>query len=331
MLLLGLLGLAFGIYLVLHAGFAEIMGLLAVAGWGLLWLLPFHLLPQALDTLSWKWLLRGEARARFVYLFWVAMVREAVNGLLPVARVGGEVLGVRLLSQYGVPPYVAAASIMVELSLTLVTQVLFTLLGIVVLLFAVSNHALVWEVLGLLMLVIPCLACFFWLQKSRGLFALLQGISQWLLGGRDLIGMIGNASQLDAEIRILYGKGWPLLVVNFWQMMGFFAGTLEVWFTFWLLHHPLPLWSALLMESLGQALRSAAFLVPGGIGIQEGGFILFGGAVGIGADMALAFSLARRLREVFLGIPILLSWSISEGHYIRRRWLKISSRGEGVL
>ncbi|MBN2679626.1 lysylphosphatidylglycerol synthase domain-containing protein [Acidithiobacillus montserratensis] len=329
-LLSGLLGLGLSVYLVLNAGLAEIMALLAVAGWSLLWLLPFHLLPVALDTLSWKWLLRGEARARFGFLLWVALLRESVNGLLPVARVGGELLGIRLLAQYGLSPYVAGASIMVELTLTLLSQALFTLLGIVVLMFAVSNHILVLEVLGMLFLSLPVLSIFYWLQKHKGLFCLLQEISKKILGGYDLLGSIADPALLDAEIRTLYGRGWSLLVANFWQLAGFFAGTVEVCLTFWLLHHPIPFWSALLLESLGQALRSAAFLVPGGIGIQEGGIMLLGSLMGIGPDLALAYALARRLRELFLGIPVLLSWSISEGHYMRRRWLRIPSSEEGV-
>ncbi|MDX5936469.1 lysylphosphatidylglycerol synthase domain-containing protein [Acidithiobacillus thiooxidans] len=330
-LLAGLLGLALGVYLVLHAGFAGIVALLAVAGWGLLWLLPFHLLPLALDTLSWKWLLRGKARAPFGFLLWLALIRESVNGLLPVARIGGELLGIRMLSQYGVSPYVAGASVMVEITLTLVSQFLFALLGVVVLLFAVSNHLLVFEVLGFLFLSIPVLVIFFWLQKHKGLFSLVQNISKQMLDGYDVLGIIGDPRLLDAEIRSFYDKGRALLVANFWQLAGLFAGTLEVVFTFWLLHHPVPFWAALLLESLGQALRSVAFVVPAGIGIQEGGFMLFGTVVGIGPDLALAYALARRLRELFLGVPVLLSWVASESHYMRRRWLQASTGKEGVL
>lgn len=59
----GLLGLSLSVFLIVQAGISGIVKLLVVAGWGLLWLLPFHLLPQSLDVLSWRWLLRGEARA----------------------------------------------------------------------------------------------------------------------------------------------------------------------------------------------------------------------------------------------------------------------------
>lgn len=324
----GILGLALAIYLIVHAGFSEIFALLLVAGWGLLWLLPLHLLPLALDVLSWKWLLRGEVRARFWFLLWVALVREAVNGLLPVARVGGEFVGVRLLAQYGVPASVAGASVMVEVSLTLASQFIFTLLGVAVLFVVVGEHALLLEVLGTLLLTLPLMGAFLWLQIRGGFFTLLQKVTQKILAGYDILGMFGDSQQLDAEIFRIYSQGSALLVANAWQLAGFFAGTIEVWFTFWLLHHPLPFWAALLMESLGQALRSAAFVVPGGIGIQEGGFILFGSTIGVDADLALAFSLARRLREVFLGIPVLLSWGASEGHYMRRLWQHIPIRKE---
>jgi uncharacterized membrane protein YbhN (UPF0104 family) len=60
--------------------------------------------------------------------------------------------------------------------------------------------------------------------------------------------------------------------------------------------------------------------VPGGLGVQEGGFILFGSAIGVGPDLALAFSLARRFREIVLGIPVLLSWQALEGHHIHLQW-----------
>jgi glycosyltransferase 2 family protein len=37
---------------------------------------------------------------------------------------------------------------------------------------------------------------------------------------------------------------------------------------------------AVVIESLIQAVSSAAFFVPGGLGVQEGGFVLIGGALG---------------------------------------------------
>jgi hypothetical protein len=63
---------------------------------------------------------------------------------------------------------------------------------------------------------------------------------------------------------------------------------------------------ALLLESLGQAIRGAAFAIPGALGIQEGGYLLLAPVAGLSPETALALSLAKRTRELILGLPGLL-------------------------
>jgi len=63
--------------------------------------------------------------------------------------------------------------------------------------------------------------------------------------------------------------------------------------------------------------RAAAFLIPGAIGVQEGGFIVLGSLVGLGPEVSLALSLTKRVRELLLGIPGLIIWQAAEG---RRLW-----------
>ena len=61
-------------------------------------------------------------------------------------------------------------------------------------------------------------------------------------------------------------------------------------------------WSdALVLESLGQAIRGAAFAIPGSLGVQEGGYLLLAPLAGLPPEAALALSLAKRAREVLLG------------------------------
>lgn len=71
--------------------------------------------------------------------------------------------------------------------------------------------------------------------------------------------------------------------------------------------------STLVIESLGQAIRSAAFFVPGAIGVQEGGFMAVGILFGLGPEVGLAVSLIKRIREVGLGVPALVAWQALEG------------------
>src|SRR5262249_21943345 len=76
---------------------------------------------------------------------------------------------------------------------------------------------------------------------------------------------------------------------------------------------------ALILESLGSAVRAAAFAVPGALGALEGGFILFGALFGLPADAALAISLSKRVRELALGLPGLFVWHWLGVHYLLLR------------
>jgi hypothetical protein len=69
-----------------------------------------------------------------------------------------------------------------------------------------------------------------------------------------------------------------------------------------------------ILESARLAIRGAAFLVPGAVGVQEGGYILPGNLLGIPSEMALALSLVRRVRELALGIPGLIAWHLIEAN-----------------
>ena len=89
----------------------------------------------------------------------------------------------------------------------------------------------------------------------------------------------------------------------------------ETWLSLYLLGHPIGFVEALIIESLIQAVRGAAFAVPGALGVQEGSLILIGAAVGVPAEMALALSLAKRVREAAVGAAGVIVWQIEEGRF----------------
>ncbi|MGC8073791.1 hypothetical protein ACP3W1_24840, partial [Salmonella enterica] len=82
----------------------------------------------------------------------------------------------------------------------------------------------------------------------------------------------------------------------------------ETWLALHLLGHDIGIGAALAIESLTLAVRHFAFFVPGGLGVQEASFVLFGRLVGLPPEVSVALSLARRLREIGFGVPALLSW-----------------------
>ena len=74
-------------------------------------------------------------------------------------------------------------------------------------------------------------------------------------------------------------------------------------------------------------LRSAAFVVPGGIGVQEAGYALVAPLFGLPAESALALALAKRARDLAIGIPTLLLWQATETRAVARAAKDARSRG----
>jgi len=308
----GLVGLAVMIGLIVHEGFQTILQTLAHSGWGLLWIIPFHALPLILDAESWWVLLRSrdpEGYATRPFLIWIATVREAVSRLLPVASIGGEIVGIRLAMQRPLDGAAVTASVILEVLLTLINQYLFTAIGLVLLITTIRHTPVVGTLLWGLAVSLPVPIGLALLLRYGSPFTYIAEFTERILGGHHrLASLLGNAANLDQEIRELYQHHSLLLAALGWQLAGMLVGSFETWLALELFGHPTTAWNAIILESLWLAIRHIAFFVPGALGVQETGLIVIGSLIGLPADAAIALSLAKRFREIAIGLPALASW-----------------------
>jgi len=310
-----ILGLALLTYLIVRQGAASIITPLLGAGAVLLWIVPLHTLPIVLDVLGWRLLLPPQTRLST--LLWIAAVREAFNRLLPVANIGGEIVGVRLLAQSGTPAPVGAASIVVEVVLTVAAQYMFAVLGVLCLVTAAGPTRLGSELVLALLVSLPLIAILITVVRFGAVFARLARLGEWMLGRRFRTVAGDNPAALEAAIARLYAHPWRLGATALWQLSGLIAGTVETWLVLRWFGRPVGVPAALALESLSQAARSFLFLVPAGLGVQEASLVGVGQLFGIGNDVAIALSLAKRMREILFGSPALLRWYWMEG---RTHW-----------
>jgi uncharacterized membrane protein YbhN (UPF0104 family) len=119
-----------------------------------------------------------------------------------------------------------------------------------------------------------------------------------------------GAATLDRVIDGMYRDRQAIAAATAWHFASWLAGGVEIWLALHFLGHPLPLLSVVMMEALTEAVRTAAFAVPGALGVQEGGYLVAGSWLGLAPDVALAVSLAKRVREVIIGIPGLMVWQL---------------------
>lgn len=305
-------GLALLVWLIMREGSAILIPL-ARAGRVLLWLVPLHALPLLLDSLGWRVLIARWRESRVANLFWIASIREGINRLLPAANIGGELVGIRLLCETGVDGVAAAASVTTEVVLTIVSQYLFVMLGVLCLLRLTNTVQFADDVLIGLGASLPLVVLLALLLRYGSIFERMERVAVRFLGEETLSFLAGQSASLDAAIRELCTDAPRLLTAMAWQVTGMVSGSLETWLALRWLGHPVPFGAAIALESLTLAVRNFAFLVPAGLGVQEASLIGFGALLGINGELALALSLAKRMREILFGVPALLSWYWVEG------------------
>ncbi|HKT72939.1 MAG TPA: lysylphosphatidylglycerol synthase domain-containing protein [Steroidobacteraceae bacterium] len=302
------LGLLAGIVLLIalfnHNGWETVLSPLARAGPVLLWLVPLHAIPVALDVMGWRALLPGYVSFRA--LLWIALVREAFNRLLPVANVGGEIVGIRMLMRSVPDPGMAAASVVVETLLTLCSQLVFVAIGLVCLMRATDRFAFAASSMAVLAVAAATIGFLAALLRYGAVFERLGRLAQ-ALASRALsdVRIVAHATSLDAAIRRLYTAPGRWLIAGAWQLAGLLSSCAESWLGLRWLGHPVGWPAAIALESLVQAARNFVFFVPAGLGVQELGFVGVGQLLGLDAGTLIALSLAKRLRELILGIPTL--------------------------
>jgi len=299
--------------LLAYYGITQIGLAVVGAGWGLLGVMLVHAIQLSLTGSAWRALLPSPSQSRIVFLR-LRWIREAINNLLPVAQIGGEGVGARLLARQGVPLGLAGASATVDLTVEVITQILFTLVGIGLLLKRWHGDW-IWEWLRLGLPAALLAAGAFIAAQRFGLMKLIELGLLWLARRFPSLGL-GGIQGLHDGIRVIHANRRALLRGALCHSMSWFLGTAEVWVALAALGHPVGIREAFVIESLGAAMRSTGFAVPAALGVQEAGFIIAAAPFGVPPELAIALSMVKRLRELAFGIPGLVAWQWSEGRHL---------------
>jgi putative membrane protein len=321
------LGLALAIYLIADHGAAAILDAMLAIGWGLAAVALFHLAPMLINNLSWGALLPRASRPGHGALLWIRWVRESINNLLPVGQIGGDLVCARLVHLHGVPAVPAIASMVVDLTVSVLSQIAFVAIGLTLLLARSLDPAVLavaWSITAAMAILLAATAMFIAVQRM-GMFDIATRIGGALLRNGALARLNAKATEIDGAIRALYRDKRAFWIAMAWRLVDWIVGAGEIWLVMYFLGKPISLAEALILESLGTGVRSIAFLIPGAIGVLEASFIVFGSLFGISAADSLALALAKRVRELLWGIPGLVAWQIAEG-----RRLLVRRRGTGA-
>jgi putative membrane protein len=310
-------GAAAVIALIVWSGAASVGEAVESAGWGVVLVVVIRAVQAVAAGSAW-WLLVSQGLRPSIWVFQLLrVVRDGVNSLLPSAQVGGDVVGARLLTFWRVEGGLATASVVVDVTLLALTQFMFAILGVAVLVALLGSVPIARLTMWGLLVAAVGLGALFFMQR-RGGRGLVRGLAARLIGNSKW-GALGAIEAAYRWLGVLYRRRAGVAGAALVHLVIWFVGVIEVWVALRYMGYPVSYSEALVIESLVHAVRGAAFLVPGALGIQEGGIIALCALFGIPIDAALALSLIKRIADIAVGVPGLLTWQALEGRHLWRR------------
>jgi putative membrane protein len=305
------IGLAVTLALIASVGFDAVFGILGRIG-----LVRFVVYASwtlvILTVLGLGWQLLTPGESRFTYI-WARTMREAATDVLPFSQFGGIVVALRVLIARGVAQPVAYASIIADQTAELVAQLVYTLFGLVALALVLGNVPGGTPLFGLALTgfgaSVAVILLFAFAQAPMLAFA-------GRIGGTLLPGSAAAMEDVRTRLAAIYQQRTRLIGCFLLHLLAWVASGAGAVIALRAIGQPVPLENVIIIESLIFTLRTAAFLIPGGIGVQEGAYVLIGPLFGLPAEAALALSLAKRARDLAVGIPAMVIWQIGEARAV---------------
>ncbi len=317
-----LAGIALATVLAVNAGAGAVIRSFASIGVDrVLAVCALQLLSLALCGAAWRCVARETTLLACVFARWI---RDGASNLVGFVPAIGEAISARVLTQLGVTSAgAAAAGTIVDVATEALAQAAFTITGLVLL----WPHLKIAQTGQWLLIVAGTLVPIF----------LMVGISRfpWALRlveklGSQLAGVMGVAPgaaplNIAAAVKAIYRRRGQVIAGIGFHLAGWAVSGVQVWVAVQGLAHPLGFGDCFALAALVSAARSAFFVVPWSAGVQEGGFMLVGLALGMHAPEAIALSLVLRARDVLVGAPAVLLWYLSEARTgVRRNQARMS-------
>ena len=319
-------GAALFTFLLIRQGAPHVIAAFASAGWWIAAVAIYHLaVPVFLDAIAWWALFPKSERLSLWQLFWMRWIGESVSTLVPSATVGGDVVRARLAALHGAAIPTAAASVLVDITLGVFVQIVFTLLGLSLIVAVTGRQGfvrptLIGAVIGVLAII------GFYLVQRLGMFRFIGKMISRLVNADDWHSLVHSGHTLDEAIRRLYARRRGVITCCAATATSLILGSGEIWIALYALDLRATLVNAVILQSMVLTIRALVFPVPGALGVQEGGYVLVGNLLGIPGDAAFALSLIARVRELILGIPGLITWQLFEARRLWRARLAASVR-----
>jgi putative membrane protein len=305
------LGVGLALYFISSVGFGAVASAAAAVGLGGFALLCLYVLALfPLLGFAWFSVLPRSSGAHFGVLLWARMVREAATDVLPFSQLGGLALGARAAVLHRVSAAWAFASTLADVTTELFAQIVYIALGLAILAARAPRTAFAasltkYFAIGLALAM-----------AGAAILVALQRYGHRLtirLAARFLPRAVVQAQAVGVALDAIYASRARVALSAAVHLAGWVAGAAGTYMAFRLVGVHIDFGSVVAIESLVCAVRTAAVIVPNGLGVQEAAYAILVPLFGVAAPFGLAVSLLKRARDLAVGVPILLISQAVEG------------------
>ena len=215
---LGLAGSALFVVLLIREGAQQVGLAIARVGWGLLAITLFHLVQTLSDAAGWLALIPKQNRVRLISSFFLHWLGESINNLLLTGRVGGDIVVARVAAIWGMPLRVATGAVVVDITIGIITKVIFIVASSILLVAATGRTDLTRPALVAVLTGTLAVVGFYAVQRA-GIFRWSATFASRLAKSPSWDSLVQGGEALDQTIRVLYTRHRGLVCCGlFWTL-----------------------------------------------------------------------------------------------------------------
>ncbi|MBV8054652.1 MAG: flippase-like domain-containing protein [Deltaproteobacteria bacterium] len=290
-------GAGFVAYLMHQLGASNIWRALRMIGWRFIVLMALEFMVHAFSARAWWHLFPGQRRRGCFPRLWVTyLAGNALNDITPGAPIGGDPFKAIALKEKFAMSVTAATLLSARLGQAL-ARALFVILGMLTTSWSIKLESFPLKGLAIGFLLTAAGLGIFAILQLRGLSGPAISVFHHLWLPDSWAERIGQVlERIDVQLSELYRTRPIDFVVSVGlAFSGLCIGIVQIWLIMGWIGLPCSWLASLTIESFSILLSVVLFVVPGSLGVQEGGKLLVFTALGLPLSAGLSLGIIIRL------------------------------------
>ena len=268
-----------------------------------------HIPTLYFDAMTWV-VLSKNPKLSLLWSLIIVWISQATGKFFPTGNITGEFVRIYLAVKKGLSTAEATSTVFIDLIIATFSLFLIAIMSLIYFLLGSNDDLLTKHViylsLSLLLILISCVIFYFFISKRilKVLIKKIPSFFSYKISTQKIFSII----RVDRALYQAIKKKNTLIKALICRVLGWLGGAFEIYVFLWIIGYDPNIIDVIVIESFSGIIRAIVFFIPAGIGVQELAFIIVGDFVGLNSETSFSIALGRRVREILVGLPAIISW-----------------------